>query len=114
MLHHSRLDQLLLRDDPTFLPELAFLGAVEDLSNLDIKKDDPSQSNSFLSASGRSSLPGLGLELPSDSGFPEGDDEFQLRSDAASRIGRLSSTALKYVLPASEQYRVCADETDRL
>lgn len=74
MFDFCRPDQLIIQDDPAFIPELAMPGLDIDLSALDISTDDSSRRSSLLSPlSQRTSLSStqqsdeslLGLVIPS-------------------------------------------------
>jgi len=94
-----RPDQLLLQDDPAFMPGLAFGGFDLDLSNLDITTS--AQSSSILSPrsglSNRSSHgSGPGIIIPSSiSGGGAGMGAFQLPGYDEFRDGRLSGLEQK-------------------
>ncbi len=94
-----RPDQLLLQDDPAFMPGLAFGGFDLDLSNLDITTS--AQSSSILSPrsglSNRSSHgSALGIIIPSSiSGGGAGIGAFQLPGDDEFHDGRLSGLGQK-------------------
>lgn len=93
-----RPDQLLLQDDPTFMPDLAFGGFDLDLSNLDLAVS--AQSSSVLSPrsglSNRSSLGSVpGIVIPSSASGGVGIGGFQLPGDDEFHNGRLSGLGHK-------------------
>ncbi|KAF6219582.1 hypothetical protein HO133_004051 [Letharia lupina] len=101
----ARSDQLVIQDDPAFLPDLALPGLDIDLSALDISTDDSSRRSSILSPhSQRSSLSShaeadesmLGLVIPSSGSGGAGDlggfilpGENVSSAQRSARIGRL-------------------------
>lgn len=101
----ARPDQLVIQDDPAFLPDFALPGLDIDLSALDISTDDSSRRSSILSPhSQRSSLSShaeadesmLGLIIPSSYSGGAGDPagfilpgENVSSAQRSARIGRL-------------------------